>query len=63
MLQNQQVQRFERDLERTSKQLQMEISILQKNEPAYLNEQVLTEIDDLFQQAEDYFTNKQEVQK
>ena len=58
MLQNQQVTRFEKELERTSKQLQMELSIVQKKNPSALSDEMLTEVDQIFQEAEDYFTSK-----
>lgn len=57
-MQNQQVARFEKDLEKTSKQLQMEISIVQKKNPNMLSDNMLAEIDVIFQEAEDYFTSK-----
>ena len=58
--QNQQIQRIERDLERTSRQLQSELNQLQEYENGkLLNEALLTEIDQLFDVAEDYFNKKQ----
>ena len=61
VLQNQQVARFEKDLERTSKQLQMEIGVAQKKSPNILSDAMLTEVDAIFQEAEDYFTGKSHV--
>ena len=58
VLQNQQIQRVERDLEKTSKQLQVEIGIIQSRDPEVLDEKVLEEIDELFQEAESYFRKK-----
>lgn len=52
---------MERDLERTSKQLQMEIGVLQHRNPEALTEPLLAEIDTMFQEAESYFKNKQEL--
>jgi hypothetical protein len=59
--QNQQILRIERDLDRTSRQLQNEIAVLQSEDPEILTEDVLVEVDLLFEEAEEYFRTKQEI--
>lgn len=61
VFQNQQIVRIERDLERTSRQLQSELAILQEYEGGkLLNPVMLNEIDVLFDNAETYFNQKQD---
>ena len=56
--QNQQIVRIEKDLERTSKQLQAEIASIQETDRAILPEKLLSDIDVLFDEAENYFAKK-----
>lgn len=59
--QNLQLVRIEKDLERTSRQLQQELTNLQTYENGkLLNPDLLTEIDSLFDNAEAYFNKKQQ---
>ena len=58
---NQQIVRVEKDLERTSRQLQQELVIMQEFEGGkLLTPNLLTDIDGLFDAAESYFNYKQE---
>ena len=61
VFQNQQIQRIEKELDKTSRQLQAEIADITNDESNIdvLTEDALNQIDELFTEAENYFQKKQ----
>ena len=55
---NQGINRLERDLEKSSKQLQTELTRVRESQNELLNEETLKELEGLFGEVDEYFRQK-----